>query len=69
MKRAAEDNTVSVIQRAVKHFRIQVTKSSVKEALKSHSHYPTFKSICDSLNEWNIEHYPLKYQTEEMMEL
>jgi uncharacterized membrane protein len=69
MKRTREDNTVSVIQRAVRHFRLPVLRSSVKEALKSHSNYPTFKSICDSLNEWNIEHYPLKYQTEEIMEI
>ena len=69
MKRTREDNTVSVIQRAVRHFRLPILKSSVKEALKSHSNYPTFKSICDSLKEWNIEHYPLKYQTEEIMEI
>ena len=69
MKRAREDNTVSVIQRAVRHFRLPILRSSVKEALKSHSNYPTFKSICDTLNEWNIEHYPLKYQTEEIMEI
>ena len=69
MKRSREDNTVSVIQRTVRHFRIPVTKSSVKEALKSHSHYPTFKSICDTFNEWNIDYYPLKYQTEEILEI
>lgn len=69
MKRTREDNTVSVIQRTVRHFRLPILRSSVKEALKSHSNYPTFKSICDSLNEWNIEHYPLQYQTEEIMEI
>jgi len=69
MKRTEEDNTVSVIQRAIRHFRISVTKSSVKEELKSHINYPTFKSICDTLNEWKVEHYPLKYRPEEMNEL
>ncbi|TAL58808.1 MAG: hypothetical protein EPN88_18035 [Bacteroidetes bacterium] len=69
MKRTRVDNTVSVIQRAVKHFRIPVTKSSVKEALKSNSYYPSFKSICDTLNEWNVEHYPLRYKPEEIKEL
>jgi len=69
MKKTREDNTVSVIQRAVKFFRLPILKSSVKEALKSHSNYPTFKSICDTLNEWNIEQYPLKYQPEEIMEV
>lgn len=69
MKRTKEDNTVAVIQRAVRHLRIPVTKSSVKETLKSHSYYPTFKSICDTFNEWNVDHYPLRYQPEEIKEL
>jgi uncharacterized membrane protein len=69
MKSLKEDNTVSVIQRAVKHFKIPVTKSSVKEALKSHPYYPSFKSICDTFNDWEVEHYPLKYQPEELKEL
>jgi len=69
MKSTREDNTVSVIQRAVKHFRISVTNSSVKEELKSHPYYPSFKSICDSFSEWNVEHYPLRYLPEEMQEL
>ena len=69
MKRTREDNTVSVIHRAVKYFEIPVTKSTIKEALKSHSYYPSFKSICDTFNDWKIENYPLKYQPEEMKEL
>ncbi len=69
MKKVREDNTVSVIQRAVRYFRIPVTKSSVKEALKSNSYYPSFKSICDTLNDWKVEHYPLKYEPEEIKEL
>ena len=60
---------MSVIQRAVKHFRIPVTKTSVKEALKSHSYYPTFKSICDTFNEWNVEHNPLRYQPKEIQKI
>lgn len=69
MKRNKEDNTVSVIQRAVKYFNIPITKSSVKEALKSHSNYPTFKSICDALSEWKVDHYPLKYKPEELLDV
>ena len=69
MKRTREDNTVSVIQRAIKHFEIPVTNSTIKEALKSHSYYPSFKSICDNLNDWKVENYPLKYQPDEMKEL
>jgi len=69
MKRTREDNTVSVIQRAIKHFKIPVTKSSVKETLKSNSYYPTFKSICDAFKEWKIEHYPLRYLPEEIKDI
>ena len=69
MKRAREDNTVGIIQRAVRHYGLHVLKSTVKEALKSHPNYPTFKSICDTLNEWNIENYPLRYEVSELEDL
>ena len=49
MKRAREDNTVGIIQRAVKHYGLHVVKGAVKEVLKSHPDYPSFKSICDTL--------------------
>jgi uncharacterized membrane protein len=67
MKRNKEDNTVAVIQRAVRDFNIPITKISVREALKSHSNYPTFRSICDALSVWKVEHYPLKYKPEELL--
>jgi uncharacterized membrane protein len=69
MKRTTEDNTIYVIQRAVRHFRIPVTKGSVKEALKSHSYYPSLKSICDVFKEWKIEHYPVRYQPDEIKDI
>lgn len=69
MKKAREDNTVSVVQRAIRHYGIRVTGNSVKETLKSSSYYPTFRSICDALNEWKIEHYPLKYEPNEIKDL
>lgn len=69
MKRLREDNTVAVLQKAVKHYRLRITRNTVKEALKSHPDYPTLKSICDVLNEWNVEHYPLKYEPEELTEI
>ncbi len=69
MKRAKEDNTVGIIQRAIRYFEIHVINNSVKEALKSHPDYPTFKSICDTLNEWNIDNYPLRYEVNELEDL
>jgi uncharacterized membrane protein len=69
MRKYREDNTVSVLQKAISYYNIPVTKSAVRETLKSHSHYPTFKSICDSLREWRVDHYPLKYMPEELKEI
>jgi len=69
MKRQREHNTVSVIQKAIKYFGIPVTMESVSEALKSHPDYPTFRSICDTFREWNIDHYPLKYLPDELREV
>ncbi|HQO41031.1 MAG TPA: vitamin K epoxide reductase family protein, partial [Spirochaetota bacterium] len=69
MKRQKEDNTVGIIQRAVKHYKLHVVKGTVKEALKSHPDYPSFKSICDTLNEWKIENYPLRYEVNELEDL
>lgn len=69
MKKQKEDNTVAIIQRAVKHFGIAVTSGTIREALKSHPHYPSFKSICDTLNEWNVEHYAVKYEPKELLDV
>lgn len=69
MQRSREDNTVGVIQRAVYHFGIRVISSTVNEALKSHPDYPTFKSICDTFNEWKIENHPLRYEIDELVNL
>ena len=69
MKIHKEENTVGIIQRTIKHFGVPVLKSSVKVSLKSHPDYPTFKSICDTLDEWHIENYPMKYGIDEIMEI
>lgn len=69
MRNQREDNTVAVVQRAIRHYNIRVTSNTVKDTLKSSLYYPTFKSICDSLSEWKVEHYPLKYNPEEIKKL
>jgi uncharacterized membrane protein len=69
MKRNREDNTVSVIQRAVRSMHVRVSTKTIKESLKTHPHYPTLLSICDAINEWKIENYPLRYTNEEIIEL
>ncbi|MGF1586470.1 MAG: vitamin K epoxide reductase family protein [Bacteroidales bacterium] len=65
----AEDNTVFVLQKALKAHKAKVTKYSAAEFLLSHPRYPSLKSICDGLKKWNIDHYPLKLSKEEILEL
>jgi len=64
-----KDNVVFVLQKTIEALKIKVTKSSVKEFLLSHPHYPSLKSVCDALKKWNIEHYPLNLKTDEIKEL
>jgi uncharacterized membrane protein len=64
-----EDNTVFVLQKAIKTHRIKVANSSVKEFLLSHPRYPSLKSVCDGLSKWKINHYPLKLSKEEILDL
>jgi len=65
----SEDNTVFVLQRAIKAHRLKVTKSTVKEFLISHPLYPSLKSVCDGLKKWNIDYYPLKLSKKEILDL
>jgi hypothetical protein len=64
-----EDNTVFVLQTAIKTHNLKVTKSSVKEFLLSHPRYPSLMSLCDGLKKWNISHYPLKLSKQEILDL
>jgi ABC-type bacteriocin/lantibiotic exporter with double-glycine peptidase domain len=57
------------VQRAIRYFRVPVSNETIKESLLTNPHYPTFKSICDVLNEWGIENYPLKYETVELKDI
>lgn len=69
MKKVREDNTVSVVQRAIRYYGVKVTNEAVMETLKSSSYYPSFRSICDAFKEWKIEHYPMKYNPNEISKL
>ncbi len=64
-----EDNTVFVLQRAIRSFKIKVADSTIKEFLLAHPYYPTLKSVCDALKKWRIEHYPLRLEPSEIKEL
>jgi uncharacterized membrane protein len=64
-----EDNVVFVLQKAVKHFKIRVTETTVKSYLLAHPHYPSLKSVCDALTKWNVENYPLDLELDEIKAL
>ncbi len=64
-----EENTVFVLQKTIRKLRIKVTKTSIKEYLLAHPHYPSLKSVCDALKKWGIEHYPLQLEINEIREL
>ena len=61
-----QDNAIAVVRRMIRHYKIPVTDQSVEEVLKSHSDYPSLKSICDALNEWKIENYPMRLDRDEL---
>jgi uncharacterized membrane protein len=69
MNKNKEENVVFVLQKAIKHFKIKVTNTSVKDFLLAHPYYPSLKSICDALNKWKIENYPLSLELEEIKAL
>jgi uncharacterized membrane protein len=64
-----EDNVVFVLQKAIKHFKIRVTETTVKSYLLAHPHYPSLKSVCDALTKWNVENYPLNLELKEIKAL
>lgn len=64
-----EDNTVSVLQKAISYYGIKVTNNTIKGTLKSSSFYPSFRSICDALTEWKVDHFALKYYPTEIRDL
>ena len=65
----SEDNVVAVIYKAVKHYRIRVSITSIRDYLQRHPYYPSLKSVCDALTSWNIDHYPLKLTGDEIKSL
>lgn len=69
MHRNKEDNVVFILQKAISHFKIKVTATTVKEFLLAHPYYPTLKSVCDALAKWKVEHYPLNLEPEEIKAL
>ncbi|MBA4411509.1 MAG: hypothetical protein C0397_19085, partial [Odoribacter sp.] len=69
MKRNQEDNTVFVLQKAIRKFKIKISDTSIKEFLLAHPYYPSLLSVCDALKKWGVEHYPLKLNLDEIRDL
>jgi len=64
MKNNKEENVVFVLQKACDHFKLKVTRTTIKEFLLAHPYYPSLKSVCDALNKWKVENYPLNLELE-----
>ena len=69
MIKKKEDNVVFVLQKAIRQFKIKVTNTTVKEYLLAHPHYPSLKSVCDALKKWEVEHFPLNLELNEIKAL
>ena len=63
-----KDNAVAVVQKAIKYYEIPVSTSTIVESLKSHPEYPSLKTICDALDEWKIDNYPMRMNKDELKE-
>jgi uncharacterized membrane protein len=66
VERYNEDNTVVVLQKAIRKFKIKVSDTTIKEVLLAHPYYPTLKCVSDALKKWGVEHYPLKLELDEI---
>lgn len=64
-----EDNALAVVKKAIAYYKINVTDDTIAESLQSHPQYPSLKSICDVLNEWKIDNYPMRLDKEELREM
>jgi len=69
MKNNKEENVVSVLQKACEYYKLKVTQTTIKEFLLAHPYYPSLKSVCDALNKWKVENYPLNLELEEIKAL
>ena len=61
-----EENVIFVLQKAIEYFKVKVTNTTIKEFLLAHPHYPSLKSVCDALNKWKVENYPLNLELDEI---
>lgn len=69
MSSTNEDNTVFVLHKIMRRFKMKVSGTAIKSFLHAHPYFPTLKSVCDALKKWGIEHYPLKLEHDEIKAL
>jgi uncharacterized membrane protein len=63
-----QHNAIAVVQRLIRHYQLPISNETIIEKLVTHPEYPSLKSICDSLNEWNIINYPMRLDIDELRE-
>lgn len=64
-----EDNTIYVLEYALKKLKIKISGKAIKEFLLKHPLYPSLKSVSVALNNCGIKHYTLWLSSEEMRSL
>lgn len=62
-----EDNTVSAVFSLLRHYKVKVTLTFIREYLKSHPDYPSLKSVCDLFDYLSIEYYPVRAEKEDLL--
>lgn len=69
MHRKKEDNTVFVLQKTIRYFKINIADITIKNFLLTHPYYPSLKCICDALDNWKIKYYALNLDIDEIENL
>lgn len=64
-----DENVVAVTKRFIRALQIKVSDSSIEENLLSHPDFPSFFSISECLDRWNVETAALQLSRESFIEL
>ncbi|HKO81121.1 MAG TPA: vitamin K epoxide reductase family protein [Chitinophagaceae bacterium] len=68
-KGSTNNNIINVISQLLSQLQIQVTQTSIKEAIEEHPDYPSMLCISDSLGLWGIVNKSYKLNKEKLLHL
>jgi uncharacterized membrane protein len=63
------ENQVLTVDALLKQLKVKVTLSTIDETLHNHPDYPSFLSITDSLQKWNIESLAIQTSADKLDEI